>query len=53
MIVFFIMGLASNNLVESILAPPKVYPFLPCKQPKNPKSVVNLKALLKHVHGLL
>jgi hypothetical protein len=53
MIIFLVMGLASNNLVECVLAPPRVYPFLPYKQPKNLESVVNLKTLLNHVHGLL
>jgi hypothetical protein len=53
MIVFLVLGLASNNLVECIMDPPRVYFFLPRKQPKNVKSVVNLKTLLKHVHGLL
>ncbi len=52
-IVFLILGIASNNSKKCILAPPRVYPSLPCKQPKNPKSVINLKTLLKHVHGLL
>jgi hypothetical protein len=53
MIVFLVLGLASSKLVEWVLGPPRVYPFLPCKQPKNPKSVVNLKIVLKHVHELL
>jgi hypothetical protein len=46
-------GLTSNNLVECVLAPPRVYLFLPCKQPKNLENAVNLKTFLKHVHGLL
>jgi hypothetical protein len=33
-------------LLECVLAPPKVCLFLPCKQPKNLESVVNLEILL-------
>jgi hypothetical protein len=33
MIVYFLLVLAFNNLVECILAPLMIYLFLPCKQP--------------------
>jgi hypothetical protein len=46
MIVYLLMVLASSNLVECILAPPRVYLFLPYKQPKNLESVINLEILL-------
>jgi len=45
MIAYFFLVPTFNNLVEGILAPPRVF-FLPCKQPKNPKSVINLEILL-------
>jgi hypothetical protein len=44
---FFYLGLASSNLAEYIMAPPRVYLFLPCKQPKNLENVINLKTLFK------
>ncbi len=53
MIIFLVLGLTSSNLVECVLAPQRVYLFLPYKQPKNPKNLVYVKTLLKHVHGLL
>jgi hypothetical protein len=46
MIAYLFMVLASNNLVECIMAPPSVCLFLPYKQPKNLESVVNLEILL-------
>jgi hypothetical protein len=52
-IAYLFLVLFFNNLVECVLAPPWVCLFIPYKQPKNPKSVVNLEILLKHVHKLL
>ncbi len=48
---FFV--LTSNNLVDYVLAQPRVSLFLFCKQPKNPKSVINLGIFLWHVLGVL
>jgi hypothetical protein len=52
-IAYLFLVLSFNNLVECVLAPPRVCLFIPYKQPKNPKSVINLVILLKHVHRLL
>jgi hypothetical protein len=52
-IAYLFLVLSFNNLVECVLASPRVCIFIPYKQPKNPKSVVNLEILLKHVHKLL
>ncbi len=46
MIVYLFPVPTSNNLVECVLAPPRVCLFFPYKQPKNPESVVNLQILL-------
>jgi len=46
MIIYFFLVLASSNLVECVLASLMVCLFLPYKQPKNPKNVVNLEILL-------
>ncbi len=43
MIVYLFLVLAPSNLVECIITSTKGIFFLPCKQPKNPKSVVNLE----------
>ncbi len=45
--------LAFSNLVECVLAQPRVFLSLSCKQPKNPKSVINLGIWLWHVLGVL
>jgi len=45
-IVYLFLVPASSNLVECVLAPTMVCLFLPRKQPKNPKSVINLEILL-------
>jgi len=52
-IVYLFLVLSFNNLMECVLAPPRACHFIPYKQPNNPKSVVNLEILLKHVHKLL
>jgi hypothetical protein len=46
MIVYLFMVLASNNLVECILAPLRACIFFPYKQPKNLENVINLEILL-------
>jgi hypothetical protein len=46
MIVYLFLVLASNKFVECVLAPLRLCFFLPWKQPKNLKSVVNLEILL-------
>jgi hypothetical protein len=43
---YFFLVLFFNNLVECVLAPPRVCLFIPYKQPKNLESVVNLEILL-------
>ncbi len=53
MIALNFLVLASNNLVEYVLAQPKVSLSFSCKQPKNPKSVINLGIWLWHVLGVL
>jgi hypothetical protein len=45
MIVFLFLVPTSNNLVECNMAQPLACLSLLCKQPKNPKSVINLKKL--------
>jgi hypothetical protein len=46
MIAYLFLVPTSNNLVECILAPLMVCLFLPYKQPKTLKNVVNLEILL-------
>ncbi len=53
MITYIFLDPASNNLVECILAPPRLCLLLPCKQPRNLENVVNLEILLYHVLRLI
>ncbi len=53
MIALSFLVLASNNLMECILAQPRVSLSFFCKQPKNPKSLISLGILLWHVLGVL
>jgi hypothetical protein len=46
MIVYLFLIPTSNNFVEFVLFSPRVCLVFPYKQPKNPKSVVNLQILL-------
>jgi hypothetical protein len=53
MIALNFLVLASNNLVECVLAQPKVSFSFFCKQPNNPKSLINLGILRWHVLRVL
>jgi hypothetical protein len=54
MITLNFLVLALSNLVECVLTQPRVsFFFVFGKQPKNPKSVINLGILLWHVLGVL